>query len=57
VAALAELSERQLEALARAAPLDPNALDATTLEPLGERLEPAEVRELAAALARVRRAE
>jgi hypothetical protein len=55
--ALAELSERQLEALALAVPLDPETLDRGTLEPLAALLEPDEVRELAAVLGRVRKAE
>jgi ABC-type amino acid transport substrate-binding protein len=52
--ALAELSDRQLESLALAAPLDPRALDEPTLEPLRDWLEPAEVTELVAALSRIR---
>ena len=52
--ALAELSDRQIESLALAAPVDSGALDAATLEPLHELLEPIEVAELAAALSRIR---
>jgi hypothetical protein len=52
--ALAELSDRQIESLALAAPIDSRALDPATLEPLRELLEPAEVAELAAALSRIR---
>jgi cyclohexadienyl dehydratase len=48
--ALAELSDRQLEALALAAPIDSAALDDATLEPLREWLEPSEVRAVARAL-------
>ena len=48
--ALAELSDRQLEALALAAPVDSAALDRATLEPLHEWLEPSEVSALARAL-------
>lgn len=44
--ALAKLTERQLESLALAAPVDPGALDDATLEPLREWLEPGEVAEL-----------
>jgi ABC-type amino acid transport substrate-binding protein len=52
--ALAELSDRQIESIALAAPVDSSALDAATLEPLHELLEPTEVAELAAALSRIR---
>ena len=52
--ALAELSDRQIESLALAAPVDSRALDAATLEPLNELLEPVEVAELATALSRIR---
>lgn len=53
--ALEELTQRQLDSLAFAAGLDPATLDATRLAPLAALLQPAEVHELAAALARVRR--
>jgi ABC-type amino acid transport substrate-binding protein len=52
--ALAELSDRQIESLALAAPVDSGALDPGTLEPLNELLEPVEVAELAGALSRIR---
>ena len=52
---LEELTRRQLDSLALAAALDPAPLDATRLAPLAALLEPAEVRELGAALGRVRR--
>jgi ABC-type amino acid transport substrate-binding protein len=52
--ALAELSDRQIESLALAAPVDSHALDPSTLEPLNELLLPAEVAELATALSRIR---
>jgi len=52
--ALAELSDRQLEALALAAPIDSTALDSATLEPLHEWLEPAEVADLARAISGIR---
>ncbi len=52
--ALAELSDRQLEALALAAPIDSAALDSATLEPLREWLEPSEVQALARALSGIR---
>ncbi len=52
--ALAELSDRQLESLRLAVPIDPAALDAATLEPLRDWLEPREVDSLARALAGIR---
>ncbi len=52
--ALVELSDRQIESIALAVPVDSSALDPATLEPLKELLEPAEVAELAAALSRIR---
>jgi len=51
---LAELSDRQIESIALAAPIEARALDEATLEPLNELLEPVEVAELAAALSRIR---
>jgi len=52
--ALAELSDRQLEALVLAAPIDSAALDPATLEPLREWLEPSEVEAVARALSGIR---
>ncbi|MEX2208270.1 MAG: transporter substrate-binding domain-containing protein [Myxococcota bacterium] len=52
--ALVELSDRQIESIALAAPVDSLALDPGTLEPLHELLEPVEVAELATALSRIR---
>jgi chorismate mutase-like protein len=52
--ALAELSDRQIESIALAAPVDSRSLDQGTLEPLNELLEPVEVAELATALSRIR---
>jgi ABC-type amino acid transport substrate-binding protein len=52
--ALARLSDRQLEALARAAPLSDAGFDAGALAPLGPVLEPAEIAELRSALQGVR---
>jgi len=52
--ALAELSDRQIESLALAAPVDSRALDPASLEPLNELRQPTEVAELAAALSRIR---
>jgi chorismate mutase len=52
--ALAELSDRQLESLSLLGPVDLRALDAPTLEPLRELLEPVEVEDLVRALSRIR---
>jgi chorismate mutase len=52
--ALARLSDRQLEALARAAPLSDAGFDAGALAPLGPVLEPAEIGQLRSALQGVR---
>ncbi len=52
--ALAELSDRQLESLSLVRPLDSGALDAATLEPLRELLEPDEVADLVRALSTIR---
>jgi len=52
--ALAELSDRQLESLALVGRLDSQNLDSSTLEPLREWLEPAEVTALVATLSRIR---
>lgn len=52
--ALAELSDRQLEALALAAPIDSKQLDRATLEPFREWLEPSEVLAVTRALSGIR---
>jgi chorismate mutase-like protein len=52
--ALSELSDRQLEALALARPIDSRALDGATLEPLREWLEPGEAEAVARALSGIR---
>ena len=49
--ALARLSDRQLEALARAAPVADDSFDSTALAPLAALLDPAELAALRAALA------
>jgi chorismate mutase-like protein len=54
--ALARLSDRQLEALARAAPIPDGAFDSEALAPLAAVLTPSEVSKLRTALAAVRRA-
>jgi cyclohexadienyl dehydratase len=53
--AIARLSDRQLEALTRAAPMSAASFDAAALAPLGELLEPQEIDELRAALEGVAR--
>jgi len=54
--ALARLSDRQLEALARSAPVPEASFDATALAPLAALLEPAELAALRTALGAVKRA-
>lgn len=54
--AIARLSDRQLDALSRAAPLSPASFDPAALAPLGALLEPREIDQLRAALAGVARA-
>lgn len=54
--ALARLSDRQLEALARAAPVPDGSFDSVALAPLAALLDPAEVGQLRAALVAVKRA-
>ena len=54
--ALARLSDRQLEALARAAPVPDDSFDSTALAPLAALLDPRELAALRAALVAVRRA-
>ena len=52
--ALADLSDRQLESLSLLGPVASRALDAPTLEPLRELLEPDEIAERVRALSRIR---
>jgi chorismate mutase-like protein len=54
--ALARLSDRQLQALARAAPVADDSFDSTALAPLAALLDPRELATLRAALVAVRRA-